>query len=177
MRGEGNETRMTVDVTQFCRAEYPRLVGMLDLICGDLGVAEELAQETLARVWTNWRKVSTYESPSGWTTRVAVNLATSHFRRRQAERRAHSRVTAGASAVTTDPDTAGAIALRGAVTGLPPRMRTAVVLRYFLDLPFAEVAQVMDSPETTVRSLVHRALKRLRSDIDSSTEQEASHVR
>ena len=168
---------MSDEVTQFCRAQYPRLVGMLDLMCGDLALAEELAQETLARVWTNWRKVSTYESPSGWTTRVAVNLANSHFRRRRAERRAHSRVAGGVSTVAIDPDTANTVALRAAVTELPPRMRTAVVLRYFLDLPFAEVAQAMDAPETTVRSLVHRALKRLRGDFDRSEEQEATHVR
>jgi RNA polymerase sigma-70 factor (ECF subfamily) len=150
---------------------------MLDLMCGDLAVAEELAQETLARTWTNWRKVSTYEAPAAWTTRVAVNLATSHFRRRRAERKAHGRVAAGTTSTMTDPDTAGAVALRAAVVELPPRMRTAVVLRYFLDLPFVEVAQIMDAPETTVRSLVHRALKRLRSDFDRSEEKEASHVR
>ena len=167
----------TEEVTQFCRSQYPRLVGMLDLICGDLPLAEELAQETLARVWTNWRKVSSYESPAAWTTRVAVNLANSHFRRRKAERKAHGRISAWTTGVTTDPDSASAITLRAAVATLPARMRTAVVLRYFLDLPFAEIAQTMDAPEATVRSLVHRALHRLRTDIDRSTEQEASHVR
>ena len=43
----------------FCRDEYPRLVRLLSLYCGDVGAAEDLAQETLARVWRNWRRVGT----------------------------------------------------------------------------------------------------------------------
>ena len=41
----------------FCRAEQSRLIAALGLYCGDFDVAEEIAQETLARMWRDWDKV------------------------------------------------------------------------------------------------------------------------
>ena len=61
----------------FCRREYPRLVGVLSLYCGDAGVAEELAQEALVRVYESWRRMHTMASPGAWVHRVAINLASS----------------------------------------------------------------------------------------------------
>jgi RNA polymerase sigma-70 factor (ECF subfamily) len=47
---------------------------------------------------------------------------------------------------------------------LPHRQKACVVLHYYLDLPLREVAQVMDMPEGTVKTLIHRAKKRLTAD-------------
>ncbi|HZP15125.1 MAG TPA: sigma factor, partial [Nocardioides sp.] len=79
--------RRTPELTGFCRETWPRLVGALSLMTGDRHVAEELAQEALVRVCERWDEVRAMESPLGWTHRVAFNLASSHFRRRSAERR------------------------------------------------------------------------------------------
>ena len=46
--------------------------------------------------------------------------------------------------------------------GLPARQRTAIVLRYYLDLPEAEVARLLGVPPGTVKSWTHRGLARLR---------------
>jgi RNA polymerase sigma factor (sigma-70 family) len=151
------------EISRFCQQEYPRLTRFLDLYCGDLGVAEELAQEALATAWKNWRKVSAYDNPSAWAHRVAINLANSHFRRRLAERRANERVgLEGTSSPSSD--TSDAVALREAVSSLPRRMRSCLLLRYYLDLPFPEIGSVLEMPEATARSLVHRGLKRLKQD-------------
>ncbi|MDQ3983346.1 MAG: SigE family RNA polymerase sigma factor, partial [Actinomycetota bacterium] len=61
------------------------------------------------------------------------------------------------------PDTALALSVRHAVSALPPRQRTALLLHYFCDLPFARVAELMESPEPTVKSLARRGIARLRS--------------
>lgn len=45
---------------------------------------------------------------------------------------------------------------------LPPLQRAAVVLRFYDDLPFADIARVLDCTEATARSHVFRALARLR---------------
>ena len=45
---------------------------------------------------------------------------------------------------------------------LPPQQRAAVVLRFYEDLSFAEIAGILDCPESTARSHVHRALGTLR---------------
>lgn len=147
------------ELSTFCRDEYPRLTRFLDVYCGDLAIAEELAQETLARVWKNWRKVKNYENPSAWAHRIAVNLANSHLRRRAAERRARDR--AGREVDRKENDTSDAIALREIVTSLPPPMRSMLMFRYYLDLSYPEIADLLQIPESTARSQVHRALRRL----------------
>ncbi|MFP5298330.1 MAG: RNA polymerase sigma factor [Actinomycetota bacterium] len=154
---------MDEEITDFCTAEYPRLVGMLGLYCGDRAVAEELAQEALARAWRHWKKVRGLDHPAAWLHRVALNLANSHFRRLGAERRARER-SGHVEDRMSDLDTADKQAVQEAVAALPKRQRTALVLRYYLDLPYAEIAEVMEAPEATVKSLVRRAIARLRSE-------------
>jgi RNA polymerase sigma-70 factor (sigma-E family) len=158
------EEQVADELTAFCSSAYPRLVRTLDLYCGDVGVAEELAQETLARVWRHWKKVRVLEQPEGWAHHVGLNLARSWLRRRRAEQRARERLTSRAGAATPPPDATSDLAVREAIAALPHRMKTALILRYFLDLPFEEVARLMDAPQGTVRSLVHRAIERLRNE-------------
>jgi RNA polymerase sigma factor (sigma-70 family) len=49
-----------------------------------------------------------------------------------------------------------------ALRRLPARQREAIVLRYYLDLPEAEVARLLKVPPGTVKSWTHRGLSRLR---------------
>lgn len=150
----------------FCARVRPRLVGMLSLYLADAAVAEELAQETLARVWANWPKVSQMEAPGGWAHRVALNLANSTFRRRAAERRAHERIAARPVLVHLDADPTEASTLRRAVASLPARQRAVVVLRFYADLPVDEVAGLLGCAPGTVKSLTHRAVAALRTHPD-----------
>lgn len=149
------------ELHRFCEQVRPRLVGSLSLQCADRGVAEELAQETLARVWERWAHVRELDSPEGWAYRVAMNLASSWFRRRAAERRAYRRQQPPPEAAAT-ADGAASVALRQAVAALPRRRRTAVVLRYYLDLSVADSAAVMGCAPGTVKALVAQGLAALR---------------
>lgn len=151
----------------FCRREYPRLVGALSGHVGDVMVAEELAQEALVRVVDRWRRVSRMRSPSGFVHRIATNLATSHLRRRAAERRARRRLAAGATTVWRDEDTAGAVALRRALAELPEGQRRALLLRHAGGLSVAETAEAMEISEQAVRSRCARGVERLRSRLAS----------
>ncbi len=148
------------DVETFCSRNHARLVGMLSLYCGERAIAEELAQEALARVWRDWRKVAGMDRPEAWLHKVALNLARSHFRRTSAERRATARVVPATH--YEEPDSAEKQAVRDAVCRLPVRQKTALILRYYLDLPYLEIAVRMGVPEATARSLVSRAIARLR---------------
>jgi RNA polymerase sigma-70 factor (ECF subfamily) len=147
------------DLAELCRAEWPRLVGTLTLLTGDRAVAEELAQEALARGCARWERVRKLESPGGWLHRVAVNLAISHERRRRVARRVEARLVVRDE---SDRDDAAVIALRDALRRLPDKQRQVLVLRYFADLPVAEVASTLRMPEGTVKTLAHRGIAALR---------------
>ena len=153
---------MNGELAHFCRTEHPRLVGVLSLYCGDRYVAEELAQEAIVRVISDWGRVRRLDAPGAWAHRVAINLANSHLRRKLAERRAKQRLSARTPRAHHDPDTPTAVAVRAAVASLPKRQKAVVVLRFFADLSVREVADLLDLPDGTVKSLTSRALASLR---------------
>lgn len=168
MRRDDNQT----ELERFCRDQHVRLVRWLTLHVGDQGVAEELAQDAIARVCQHWGRVGDMANPRAWLNRVAVNLATSWFRRRAAERRAQSR-HGPMDPAAVPVDAADVMAIREAIVQLPARQRTALVLRHFEDLPVAEVAEVMGCATGTVKALTHQAIATLR---DQLTEQPATEV-
>lgn len=147
---------------EFCRRLHPRLVGTLHLYLGEPETARELAQDALVRVIERWSAVSVMEHPEAWTYRVAFNLARSRLRRRLAERRAHAR-TGPQPTSSGDVEVADVLSVRSAVATLPTRQREAVVLRYFCDLPLAEIADVMSCRTGTVKAHLHQAMANLRS--------------
>jgi RNA polymerase sigma-70 factor (ECF subfamily) len=148
------------DVEEFCRRVSPKLVGALVLQCNDQAVAEDLAQEALARAWEHWGQVSAMAHPEGWMFRVAFNLTSSHGRRVRAARRAQERSPRSGAAELED--VAGRLAMRDALSSLPERQRAAVVCRYYLDLSVASTAEVLGCAEGTVKALCHQAIERLR---------------
>jgi RNA polymerase sigma factor (sigma-70 family) len=148
-------------LAEFCRDEWPRLVGSLSLYVGSRELAEDLAQETLVRVCGHWRRVRTADSPSAWAHRVAFNLAKSHGRRQATWSRVRARIDVP-PVVVVDPDDATALAVRGAIRALPVSQRQALILRYFADLSVRETAAAMQCPENTVKTHTRRALDALR---------------
>jgi RNA polymerase sigma-70 factor (ECF subfamily) len=133
------------------------LVGSLALYCGDAGVAEELAQEALAKAWQRWDRL---DDPKAWTYRTAFNLASTWGRRRSAERRANRRASAGRT--PAEVDRADVHAVRAAVAALPDRQRAVIVCRFFLTLDVRETASVLRCAEGTVKAATHQALAALR---------------
>lgn len=168
--------RAGADAVAFCSEEFPRLVAALGLYVGDEAVAEELAQEALLRACRRWERVSQLESPGGWTWRVARNLANSHLRRRQAERRARSRLGSREHA-SDDRDVAGTHAVRRAVAGLPKGQRQVLVLRYFLDWSVEATATELGMSADAVRSLTKRAVAALREELVSGERETAQKGR
>jgi DNA-directed RNA polymerase specialized sigma24 family protein len=146
---------------QACAVEYPRLVRLLTLYCGDRDVALDLAQETLARGCAHWPAVHDMGDQRAWFTRVALNLANSRWRRLRVERRIVAVIgVRGAAPPGFDPTET--LAVRAAVAGLPDRQRAAIVLRYFDDLDLAATAAVMRCSTGTVKKLTARGIAGLR---------------
>lgn len=94
-----------------------------------------------------------------------MNMATSHIRRRLAERRARARLTSLPTPAAPDP-TDDYEDVRTAVARLPEKQRRAVVMRYFLDLSTADTAAAMQCSEEAVRALTARAASRLRRELE-----------
>ena len=141
---------------------YAPLMRALAFYTGDRELAMDLAQETMARAYRDWKKVAKLDAPAGWLHRVAFNLANSTFRRVRAERRSSERLGAQFVDVQHDADTSDTVTVRRLVAALPPRQKAALVLRYYADMSVGETAAVMDCAEGTVRALTSQALETLR---------------
>lgn len=71
---------------------YRRLSRIAFSLCGDRGLAEDCAQEALARGWLRVERGRPLDSHEAWTTRVALNWCRSQMRRQGAESRAMKRL-------------------------------------------------------------------------------------
>jgi RNA polymerase sigma-70 factor, ECF subfamily len=60
---------------RFYAASYPRLVGQVFAVSGDLADAEDAVQEAFVRAAARWGQVCRYDQPEAWVRRVAINLA------------------------------------------------------------------------------------------------------
>ena len=146
-----------------CGSEHRPLVEMLSLYCGDRDVAEELAQETFIRLCQHWRRVARMKNPRAWIRRVAINLAHSHYRRAKTEARARTALGIKPREID-ETDAAEGLSVRRAIASLPHRQKTVVVLRYYEDFTFAQIAELLQIPENTAKSLARRAVLALRDD-------------
>lgn len=147
----------------FLAERYGKLVGTVRSIVGDHATAEDIAQEAFARAYVHWSKLWPHGNPGGWVHRVATNLALSVRRRASREIRALARLGGRREMVVELPDPHPE--LRAAVARLPKRQRAAVALHYVLGLPIDEVADAMGCRPGTVKSLLHQARGRLRSEL------------
>jgi RNA polymerase sigma-70 factor (sigma-E family) len=136
------------------------------LMTGDARDAEDLVQETLLRVARRWERVRCMDQPAGYARRVLVNLVL-HDAGRRSRLRAELLPPDGAVEAA---DESAARALRAvddlaefrwALAQLPARQRVVLVLRYWTDLPVAEVADILECSEGTVTSTASRAAARL----------------
>lgn len=129
--------------------------------------AEELAQETLLRVW---RKAHLFDpsvaAPSTWIFRIARNLRIDRIRR---ERRPEFDPEDPALVREADPaadqiietDQEGA-RVRAAIDMLPPDQKQAILLSFFEDKPHREIADELGLPLGTVKSRIRLAFARVR---------------
>lgn len=124
-------------------------------------IAEDACQEAFIRAYADWARVARHGNPTAWVARVALNQATSWWRRWRRE-------------LPDPPETAGPGGLDAVedavvrlVWRLPERQRQVVALRILLDLSIADSAEVMGVTSGTVKATLHQALATLRTQLES----------
>lgn len=139
----------------FYRRQYPGLVALARALNGRGGTAEDLAQEAMMVAYRRWDEVSMTDYPAAWVRRVCANLATSAFRRRQAEVRALLRL-GGRREDSVELGESSEV-FWAHVRRLPRRQAQVVALHYALDLSVDEVAATLGVTSGTVKVHLSRA--------------------
>lgn len=124
---------------------------------GDAGRAEEVAQDSLLKVWQALERLDERAGLGTWIFTIARNTALTYLRAESYRRTVplDSIAEPAAAAQRSDGD------IRGLVERLPEEQRQVVVLYYYQEKSVEEVALMLDLPEGTVKSHLFRARKRL----------------
>jgi len=142
------------DFDEFYLSVYPRALAVARRIVGS-ALAEDVAIEAAARAFACWKAVAKMEHPEAWVMRVVTNLGLDEVRRKKA----YLAEIAVRDASNDFVIRAGVVE---ALRSLTKRQQEVVVLRYIVDLPEREVAQILGLTTGTVGTHLHRALSQLR---------------
>ncbi|MER6287325.1 SigE family RNA polymerase sigma factor [Streptomyces sviceus] len=135
------------------------------LLCGgDQHAGEDLLQNALVKTAGRWQKI---DEPEAYVRQVLYRQQVSRWRLKWPRREVSvAEPPEPPGTGEPGPDTAAAaelrLVMRQALSRLTARQRTVLVLRYFEDLPEADVARLLGCSVGTVRSTTHRSLARLR---------------
>lgn len=162
-------TRSDNSFVGFYEANIDKLVQALAATLGNPELAQDAAAEAMTRACQHWAKIDQYDNPMGWCYRVGINWANSRFRKRRREVITEKFVP-GIQAAPSLEDDRIAVAL----LDLNVALRSVVVLRYFMDWSYEEIAEALDVPRGTVASRLHRALDQLRSSMPIDAEASAT---
>jgi RNA polymerase sigma-70 factor (sigma-E family) len=154
------------EFAEFAHARATQLYRSAWLLCGAHHEAEDLVQETLAKVYAKWRHpLSRIDNPAAYAQTTLTRTFLSGRRRRSNDERSYADVPELPIADPTDR-AASRLAVHEVLATLPPTDRAVLVLRFFEDLSVDEVAARMSLTAGAVRNRSMRALQRLRALID-----------
>ena len=161
---EAGRTRVEVpDFDSWVAARGPALLRLAYVLTGNGTDAEDVVQDALSRALPRWTRISTVDDPDAYVRRMVVNAHVSRWRK--VRRRevpvevVHDRpAPPGMGAEYRDR-------LWRACRALPTDQRTAVVLRFYEDLDYAEIAALTGVREGSVRSRVSRGIAAMRHEL------------
>jgi RNA polymerase sigma-70 factor (sigma-E family) len=149
-------------VAELYAAHYRALVRLAALLVTDVGTAEEIVQDSFVAAHASWRRRDSGKA-LGYLRRCVVNRSRSALRHQMvAERTMLQPPPQMPSAEQGTMTLLERSAVVAALAGLPARQREALVLRYYADLPEAEIASAMGISQGAVKSHILRAMAALR---------------
>ncbi|MEQ4204577.1 SigE family RNA polymerase sigma factor [Actinopolymorpha sp. B9G3] len=150
------------ELTELCREHWVGLVRLAVLMVGDRASAEDAVQDAFAGLYRNWARLRDPAQAVTYLRSSVLNRSRSTLRRRRVALR-HARLheppvwSAEHEAVLSEERRE---VLR-ALTKLPARRREVLVLRFYLDLKDAEIAEVLGISPGAVRTAASRGLASL----------------
>jgi RNA polymerase sigma-70 factor (sigma-E family) len=129
------------------------------LLTGDWHTAQDLVQTSLVKLYRAWPLDG---DPDAYLRRIIVNTHRSWWRARWRRETPHGELPEMVAVGDFADERARGAQVRQALMSLPRRQRSVLVLRYFADLPEAEVASALGCSIGTVKTHAHRGLRALR---------------
>jgi RNA polymerase sigma-70 factor (ECF subfamily) len=128
---------------------------------------DDLVQEVFMRAYRGFARLHSSSNHRAWLYKIATNCAYTRLqqlrKRRDGLSSLRDSMTNGASAGDgSDDGKTQEQRVRGFVNGLPEKQRACVTLRYFQDLDYPEIAQILNCSQASARANIYQAMRRLR---------------
>jgi RNA polymerase sigma-70 factor (sigma-E family) len=170
---ERTEQRVSVpDFDEWVAARGPALLRLAYTLTGGAADAEDVVQDALSRALPRWSRIAGMADVDAYVRRMVVNAHTSRWRRWRRRETPVEQVYAADTPAAAGDGTDGVRIehderrrIWDACRALPEAQRTAVVLRYYEQLEYAEIAELTGVREGSVRSRVSRGLAALRVEL------------
>src|SRR2546429_683545 len=156
------------------RIESARLIGGLARVVGDIGVAEDLAQDALVAALEGWPQSGVPDNPGAWLMATAKRRANDHLRRRKMQGRKHEHLGRELDERQVSPEPALAAAIDDHVGDdvlsliftachpvLTTEARVSLTLRLLGGLTTDEIARAFLVPKATIQQRIVRAKRTL----------------
>jgi RNA polymerase sigma-70 factor (sigma-E family) len=157
-------------VTQLYAAQYRALVRLATLLLRDVGAAEEVVQDSFIAMHGSWRRLRDPDKALAYLRQSVVNRSRSALRHRTVEQRhAPAPMPDHASAEHGALETLEREELIRALHLLPRRQREVLVLRYYIDLSEAQIAETIGISRGAVKSHASRGMASLRLSLEHSS--------
>ncbi len=148
-------------------AYQPRLRKfLLNLTAGDVMLTDDLAQETFVKAYVGIRSFKGISGFGTWLYRIAYNEFYNEKRRRHEDSLPEGAEACIEPSTSCQDATEAQLTVMRAMQSLNEVERTAVTLFYIEDLPIKKIAVIMQMPEGSVKSSLHRAKEKMRKTID-----------
>ncbi len=151
MAGDGDS------FTELCRRYYPALVAIAHAIVGDRHLAEDAAQQALAKVALNLSELTQTARFGSWVAAICRNAARDVAR---ANGRFRSRQELPVEAGEPHSDDAG-LAVRAALEQIEPQAKEVIYLRFYDGLSYERISEVLGISEQAINGRLRRAKKKL----------------
>ena len=146
-------------VEEAYRRLRPAMMRLAHLLTGSRELAEDVVHDAFVACAPRW---SSLEAPDAYLRTAVTNQARSALRRSGRDRAKADRLGRSVALSVGLPELDETWAL---LRALPERQRMAVVLRFYEDLPEAEIARLLGCRPGTVKSLIHRGLAKVRKEV------------
>ena len=147
------------------RAYHPRLMRFLSLLTPRQAIVEESVNDTMLAVWRRAHTYNRQSKLSTWIFAIAYRTACKALRWQDTPIEDLAPDEQASDAVSPERQSSDheiRTVLVRALGSLSHDQRNVVLLTYFHDLPYAEIARIMDCPVDTVKTRMFHARRRLR---------------
>ncbi|GIP42821.1 DNA-directed RNA polymerase sigma-70 factor [Paenibacillus sp. J45TS6] len=157
--------RMSVDKHKLYGIAYSYMLNQQDAL--------DVVQETVSKVWAKRKSLKQPEYFTTWVIRILIRVCMDEQKKKRREvPTAADHMGYDAVLAPQSVDSDHKLDMEKRIRKLQPKYRMVIVLKYYRDLTIPDIAELMNKPEGTIRTWLHKGLKQMRIEMMEEEDQE-----